>query len=141
MYGLEVIFLPEVVKIFSQINISVIFTHAFKIKSFTNICMWIITQIKGMLVLISSLKLSTVPYVAGSESRSHSRTAYMAIYRCQTASQVSLLVGFLISWISLPTKTGTPWIKVISQYIIYLREFYQLYLLIQNVQLYCDSQI
>jgi hypothetical protein len=42
----------------------------------------------------------------------------MAIYRCQTASQVSLFVGFLISWISLPTKTmqiGTPQIKVISQ--------------------------
>jgi hypothetical protein len=36
----------------------------------------------------------------------------MAIYRCQTASQVS----FLISWISLPTKIGTPRIKVISQY-------------------------
>jgi hypothetical protein len=40
----EVIILPEVVKIFSQINISVVFTHAFKIKSFTNICMWIITH-------------------------------------------------------------------------------------------------
>jgi hypothetical protein len=42
----------------------------------------------------------------------------MAIYRCQTASQVSLFIGFLISWISLPTKTtkiGTPQIKVISQ--------------------------
>ena len=61
-------FLLEVVKIFSQINISVIFTHAFKIKSFTNICMWIITQIKGMLVLISSLKLSTVPFAADPES-------------------------------------------------------------------------
>jgi hypothetical protein len=71
-----------------------------------------------MLVLISSLKLSTVSYAAGSES--HLRTAYMAIYRCQSASQVSLFVGFLISWISLPTKTtkiGTPRIKVISQYI------------------------
>ena len=43
----------------------------------------------------------------------------MAIYGCQTASQVSLLVGFLISWISLPTKTtkiGATRIKVISQY-------------------------
>ena len=29
------------------------------------------------------------------------------VYRCQTASQVSLFVGFLISWISLPTKTTT----------------------------------
>jgi hypothetical protein len=45
-------------------------------------------------ITISSLKLSTVPYAAGSES--HSRTAYMAIYRCLTASQVSLFVGFLI---------------------------------------------
>jgi len=32
------------VKIFSQINISVVFTHAFKIKSFINMCMWIITH-------------------------------------------------------------------------------------------------
>jgi len=31
--------------------------------------------------------------------------------------QVSLFVGFLFSWISLPTKIGTPRIKVISQYI------------------------
>jgi len=53
--------------------------------------------LKGMLVLISLLKKSIVPYAAGSES--HSRTAYMAIYRCQTTSQVSLFVRFLISWI------------------------------------------
>jgi len=38
--------------------------------------------------------------------------------RCQTTSQVSLFVGFLILWISLRTKTikiGTPRIKLISQ--------------------------
>ena len=61
--------------------------------------------LKGMLVFISSLKLSIVPYAAGPES-------------CQTAFKVSLFIGFLISWISLPTKTmqiGTPRIKVISQ--------------------------
>jgi hypothetical protein len=48
------------------------------------------------------------------------RGQHLPIYRCQTASQVSLFIGFLISWISLPTKTtkiGTPQIKVISQYI------------------------
>ena len=61
--------------------------------------------LKSILIVISSLKLSTVPYAAGSESRGHSRITYMAIYRCQTASQVSLFVRFLISWISLPTKT------------------------------------
>ena len=33
--------LQKVVKIFSETNISVIFTHAFKIKSFTNMFMWI----------------------------------------------------------------------------------------------------
>jgi len=46
------------------------------------------------------------------------RGQHLPIYRCQTASQVSLFVGFLISWISLPMKTtkiGTPQIKVISQ--------------------------
>jgi hypothetical protein len=43
------------------------------------------------------------------------RGQHLPIYQCQTASQV----GFLISWISLPTKTmkiGTSRIKVISQY-------------------------
>ena len=51
--------LPKVVKIFSETNISVVFTHAFKIKSFKKY------PLKGMLVLISSLKLSTVHYTAG----------------------------------------------------------------------------
>ena len=47
------------------------------------------------------------------------RGQHLPIYRCRVSSQVSLFVGFLISWISLPTKTtkiGTPRIKVISQY-------------------------
>ena len=35
--------------------------------------------LKGMLVLISSLKLSTVPYSAGPESRGNSRTAWLYI--------------------------------------------------------------
>ena len=35
--------LPEVANIFSQINISVIFTHSFKIKSFSNMFICIIT--------------------------------------------------------------------------------------------------
>jgi hypothetical protein len=48
------------------------FTLIFKSDKITN-------PLKSMFVLISSLKLSTVPYAAGSES--HSRTAYMAIYR------------------------------------------------------------
>ena len=65
-----------------------------------------------MLILISSLKLSITPYAAGPESWGQ----YMAIYQYQTASQVSLFVGFLISWISLATKIGTPRIKVRWQY-------------------------
>jgi hypothetical protein len=51
------------------------------------------------------------------------RGQHMAIYKCQTASQVSLYVVFLTSWINLPTKTtkiGTPCIKVISQYFSYI---------------------
>jgi hypothetical protein len=71
--------------------------------------------LKGMLVLISSLKLSIVPYAAGPETQGQ----HLPIYRCRAASQVSLFVGFLISWISLPLKTTkicTPRIKVISQY-------------------------
>jgi hypothetical protein len=35
--------------------------------------------LKGMLVLISSLKLSIVPYAAGPESQCHSRTAWLCI--------------------------------------------------------------
>jgi hypothetical protein len=46
LYGLEVNVLPEVVKIFSQRSNFVVFAHAFKIKSFINICMWIITHYK-----------------------------------------------------------------------------------------------
>ena len=61
---------------------------------------------------ISSLKLSIVPYAVGPESRGQ----HLPIYRCRAASQVALFVGFLISWISIPTKIGTPRIKVISQY-------------------------
>ena len=43
--------------------------------------------------------------------KSRSLEDSMAIYWCQAASHVPLFVGFLISWISLPTKTtkiGTP---------------------------------
>jgi len=43
---------------------------------------------------------------------------YISMSNC---SQVSLFIGFLISWVSLPTKTtkiGIPRIKVISQYIV-----------------------
>jgi hypothetical protein len=72
--------------------------------------------IKSMLILILSLKLSIVPYEAGPQCRGQ----HLPIYQCQTASQVSLSVGFLILLISLPTKTmkiGTPRIKVISQYL------------------------
>jgi len=78
--------------------------------------------LKGMLVLIfiSSLKLSIVPYTAGTESRGHSRTEHAYINQCQTASKVSLFVGFLISCISLSTQTkkigSSQRIKVISQY-------------------------
>jgi hypothetical protein len=74
--------------------------------------------LKGMLILLLSLKLSIVPYAAGPKVEV-TRGQHLPIYRCQTAFHVSLFVGFLISWISLPkksTKIGTPQIKVISQY-------------------------
>jgi hypothetical protein len=61
------------------------------------------SPLKGMLILISSLKLSITPYAAGLESWGQ----YMAIYQYQTDSQLSLFVGFLI---------GTPRIKVRWQY-------------------------
>ena len=59
----------------------------------------------------------------------------MAIYWCQTATQVSLFVGFLILWANLATKTtkiGTPRIKVISQciYIYIYTNFLVVYIYI-----------
>jgi hypothetical protein len=57
MYSLEVIFLPEIVKIFSQINISVVLQNQI-IQKYLHVDY---NPLKGILVLISSLKLSTVP--------------------------------------------------------------------------------
>ena len=60
--------LPEVAKIFSQINISVVFYTCIQnqvIHKHVNVDY---NPLKGMLILISSLKLSTVPYAAGPES-------------------------------------------------------------------------
>jgi hypothetical protein len=49
--------------------------------------------LKGMLVLISSLKLSIGPYVAGPERRGHARTAFVNI------SMSSWLPRFIVRWI------------------------------------------
>ena len=57
MYSLEVIFLMEIVKIFSQINISVVLQNQI-IQKYLHVDY---NPLKGILVLISSLKLSTVP--------------------------------------------------------------------------------
>ena len=57
VYSLEVIFLTEVVKIFSQINISVVLQSQI-IQKDLHVDY---NPLKGMLILISSLKLSTVP--------------------------------------------------------------------------------
>ena len=58
----------------------------------------------------------------------------MTIYRCHTASQISLFVGFLISWISLPTKIGTPRMKVISQYALIKYSCKKISLKLQTLQ-------
>ena len=54
--------------------------------------------LKGMLILISSLTLSTVPYSAGPESRGHSRTAWLYI-------NVKLLPKFhcILNFVDQPT--------------------------------------
>ena len=57
VYSLEVFFLPEIVKIFLQINISVVLQSQI-IHKHLHVDY---NPLKGMLVLISSLKLSTVP--------------------------------------------------------------------------------
>ena len=46
------------------------------------------------------------------------RESFNTLDRCQTASQVSSIDRFLISWTSLPMKVGTPQIKVIPKYCI-----------------------
>ena len=58
VYSLEVFFLTEVVKIFSQINISVVLQSQI-IQKHLHVDY---NPLKGMLILISSLKLSTVPW-------------------------------------------------------------------------------
>ena len=49
--------------------------------------------LKGMLVLISSLELSIVPYAAGPDSRGHSRTAFANI------SMSNCFPSFIVRWI------------------------------------------
>ena len=49
--------------------------------------------LKGMFVLISSSKLSIVPYAAGPESRGHSKTAFANI------SILSCFPSFIVHWI------------------------------------------
>ena len=49
--------------------------------------------LKGMLVLISSLKLSIVPYAAGPESRGNSKTASVNI------SMSNCFPSFIVRWI------------------------------------------
>jgi len=49
--------------------------------------------LKGILVLIPSLKLSIVSYAAGPKSRSHSRTAFANI------SMSSCFPSFIVRWI------------------------------------------
>ena len=68
--------LPKVVKIFSQINICHFYTciqnqiiHKHVHVNYN--------PLKGLLILISSLKLATFPYAAGPESRGHSRRAWL----------------------------------------------------------------
>jgi hypothetical protein len=56
--------------------------------------------LKGMLVLISSSKLSTVLYSAGPESRGHSRTAWLYIDAyCFT----SFIVRWILNFVDQPT--------------------------------------
>ena len=57
VHSLEVLFLPEVIKIFSQINISVVLQSQI-IQKHLHVDY---NPLKRMFVLISSLKLSTVP--------------------------------------------------------------------------------
>ena len=78
-------------KIFSQINMSVVCTHSFKIKSFKDVHVDY-NPLKGMLVLIPC-QLYPIQLIQKVEV---TQGQYFAIYRYQIASQVSLFVGFLI---------------------------------------------
>ena len=61
------------------------------------------SPLKGMLRLISSLKLLIVQLYPMQlvQKVEVTRGQHLPIYQCQTPAQVSLFVGFLISWISL----------------------------------------
>jgi hypothetical protein len=60
-----------------------------------------LNPLKGILILISSLKLSIVPYEAGPESRGHSRTAYgyISISSCFQ----SFIVRWILNFVDQPT--------------------------------------
>ena len=99
LYGLEVICLPEVVSIFSQRSHCVVSKSN---HSQTFACgLYPITRYARTYFVI---KLVNCPVCSWSR-KLKSLEESMAIYRCQTASQVALFVGFLKSWITLPTKT------------------------------------
>jgi hypothetical protein len=53
-----------------------------------------------MFVLISSLKLSFVPYSAGPESQGHSRTAFVTIYLLPNAI---FIVRWIFNFVDQPT--------------------------------------
>jgi hypothetical protein len=57
--------------------------------------------LKGILILISSLKLSIVPYAAGPESRDHSRTAYG--YISMSSCFQSFIVRWILNFVDQPT--------------------------------------
>jgi hypothetical protein len=57
-------------------------------------------DLKGMFVLISSLKLSFVPYAAGPESQGHSRTAFANIYLLPNAI---FIVRWIFNFVDQPT--------------------------------------
>jgi hypothetical protein len=57
--------------------------------------------LKGMLVLISSLKLSIVPYAAGPEHQGDSRSAFANI--SMSSSFPSFIVRWILNFVDQPT--------------------------------------
>ena len=58
--------------------------------------------VKGMLILISSLQLSSVPYIADPESRGHLRTAYA--YILISICFQNFIVRWILNFVDQPTQ-------------------------------------
>jgi hypothetical protein len=91
------------------------FGHGTCMYRFKNVGIYNVSHVSIIISIYTGVVflIKIVNYLLWSCSRkSRSPEDSMAIYRCQAASQVPLFVGFLISWISLPTWAWNVYVSV-----------------------------